>query len=497
MEQPTNAANGTTTIAQQPPKTEAERAAKAEEVLRELTQVPPFSADLLPYLLRDFSQELADRYGGVPQADLALACIATAGTFVSPHAKLETGWGKTAIPSNLLVIFAPKRNSNLAAAVQHIVAPVLAQQSQIIQRRVNADPAILDKEIALAQSRTPSQDAYNSHSSPPRRDLAQCDQLHYLHELLRYRKPIIAVNGLERATLLRALSQSVDGGLFCYSEALAALPAISPGRNGASVDFDLLWHCLNRVPILGDYDCGNVMFPEASLGGVVIATPNAVEGWLAHMGEAKSPADGSLAIRSDAGGVTVKDSVFTRLVHERGWAMRLAALYLLRSAPPEPYFLTMEARIALFKFHNKALSWASRLPDPAGRMVMAWPHLAVRIALGVHFTNNTGSAIEAASVEAGVELARHFGSRQLVAWSKMQAKGQGDTGEGEVELLLMRIKIKGPLTRRQLYRTYDDQRKAVHDPAILRLLTDGRIVEDEQGRLLPAEIKTVTATLPH
>ncbi len=177
--------------------------------------------------------------------------------------------------------------------------------------------------------------------------------------------------------------------------------------------------------------------------------------------------------------------------------MRLAALYLLRSAPPEPYFLTMEARIALFKFHNKALSWASRLPDPAGRMVMAWPHLAVRIALGVHFTNNTGSAIEAASVEAGVELARHFGSRQLVAWSKMQAKGQGDTGEGEVELLLMRIKIKGPLTRRQLYRTYDDQRKAVHDPAILRLLTDGRIVEDQQGRLLPAEIKTVTATLPH
>src|SRR5580692_981449 len=102
-----NAANGNTTdVAERPTNITIDRAAKVEEVLRKLSQVPPFSCEGLPNLLNNFTQELATRYR-VPQSDLVLACIATAGTVVSPNGKLETGWGKQPVPSNLLVILSP------------------------------------------------------------------------------------------------------------------------------------------------------------------------------------------------------------------------------------------------------------------------------------------------------------------------------------------------------------------------------------------------------
>ena len=285
--------------------------------------------------------------------------------------------------------------------------------------------------------------------------------------------------------------------MFCYNPALEILPDTSPERNGRTIDYELIWHGLNRVPLLGYSSCDVTTFAEPSLGGVVIPIPNTEKRWLARLAGVNGMKAGSLAMRSDARLARVTGSVFTPLAFEREWAFQLSRLFMCRNIPTRPLTLTKEAQTILFNFQNELMILASTVRGHAVHLILSWPPLAVRIAQGIHFTENIAGIIKPDSMQAAVRLTRHHGARQLAAWLETQEEKKEAKEDVEVELLLMRIKVKGPLTQRQLYRTYNDQRKALHEPAILRLLSEGRIVQDEQGRLLTAEANMVTDALTH
>src|ERR1700677_4006874 len=124
------------------------------DALGELSIVPPFCADPLPEWLHDYTGELAVRYT-VPQSDLLLACIATAGTAGRRWAKTQLGWGARPVAPNLLVVFRPGDSSNLLPAVQHIVAPLVARQHEMLRRQEAFESIKIQKQVEGRGRRTP------------------------------------------------------------------------------------------------------------------------------------------------------------------------------------------------------------------------------------------------------------------------------------------------------------------------------------------------------
>jgi len=238
----------------------ADESAKA---VGELAQVQPFCTDRLPEWLRDYTGELSLRYT-VPQADLTLACLATAGTVVGPRAKAELGWGAQPTASNLLVVMKPEVDANLEKAIQHVVAPVAARQNEILRRRGKFNDFKLERKLEIL---------------PPKMRhafLSDADLRKYLKEagnLLRTAKPALLIGSLDRETLLHSLSQSADGTLFMCNE-LAMQGDACPLEGNCQMDMDLVQRCLNRLPVIESFGQTRVGLAEPVLGGILVATPH-------------------------------------------------------------------------------------------------------------------------------------------------------------------------------------------------------------------------------
>jgi hypothetical protein len=385
----------------------ADGSAKAAQ---DLAQVPPFCVDQLPKWLRDYTGELSLRYT-VPQSDLALACIATVGTIAGSRAKVGLGWGAQANGSNLLVVLKPEENSNLGFAMQHIVAPVVARQIEILNRRREFNDFKLERKLELRSHKMAF--AYVSDEG-----LRQ-----YLEEpgnLLRTAKPALLLGRLDRETLLRALSQSVDGRLFMCNE-LAFEGHPCPAEGDSKLDLELVQRCLNRLPITESFGRAEVNISEPSLGGVLVATPLGFASWFTQF--ESSPVVGSslLLLRSPAKQAVIDNPALEALSLQNEWCMRMD--HLMDGWNPEavPYQISRKAKVKLFCFHNDLIRSTSKLPQPAIHVYRAPYQLAIRLMVGLNLLETGSLQISSETAETAVNLARHYGRRQLCTWMDAHA----------------------------------------------------------------------------
>jgi len=56
-------------------------------------------------------------------------------------------------------------------------------------------------------------------------------------------------------------------------------------------------------------------------------------------------------------------------------------------------------------------------------------------------------------------------------------------------MMLAKIAAQGRIRRIDLYRTYDCQRRALHQPVLDRLLASGRVVKDSEDCLFVASVQ--------
>lgn len=379
----------------------------------ELSRVQPFCADQLPEWLRNYTGELAIRYS-VPQADLTLACLATAGTVVGSRAKAELGWGAQATASNLLVVMKPGASANLEEAVQHIIAPVLARQLEMLKRQGEFNDFKLENKIRPQKMRN----AY----------LREGVLRNYLAEagnLLRTAKPVLLVGRLNRGTLIRALKQSADGTLFMCNES-AAQEGPSSTEDNPPMDMDLVERCLNRLPVRESLGRRKVEIAEPSLGGVLITTPPGFASWFDQF--RLSPVLGSslLLLRSPGKAAPINNAALEAVTFQEEWGARIEGL--MKGWNPEgfPLRLSRQGLATLFEFRNQLQHLASSLIPPAHSMCTAPYQLAGRLMIGLHLLVDSGSPqIPDETVAAAVMLAKHYGPRQIctsrdanAAWMK-------------------------------------------------------------------------------
>lgn len=134
-----------------------------------------------------------------------------------------------------------------------------------------------------------------------------------------------------------------------------------------------------------------------------------------------------------------------------------------------------------------ALDNASASVAGLAPLIARWPDLTMKLALLLQLV------IAPRSVEiSGETLAEALGLLVavggpgvclLLGIEAAKAAGGLEGLEAEVEILVSKVRMKGPLTRRELCRSYHSQRSSILEPVLNAALEKGRIV-DCDGKLM-------------
>lgn len=145
------------------------------------------------------------------------------------------------------------------------------------------------------------------------------------------------------------------------------------------------------------------------------------------------------------------------------------------------------------QFSAECAATAGREPDPrAASHIAALPGLALRVALGLRLGDGADD-IREGLVTAGqhalaIELVRAASEAHMDALARCPAhQGHRDGGpEIEVELLLARLRVRGPCTRRDLARSFHGQSYDRIDGLLRSAMEQGRVLADG-NRFIAAE----------
>ncbi len=255
--------------------------------------------------------------------------------------------------------------------------------------------------------------------------------------MLRIAKPALLIGRLDRETILRALSQCVDGTLFLCNESARQEGGFTM-ETDQPLDAELLLRCLNRFPIDEFIGRAHVQIGEPSLGGVLIAPPLSFASVFGQCGGSPALGGGLLLLRSPAKATLITNAILERFTSQEAWRRQMEDLMTWN---PDAILLrkTNGARAKLFVFYNEVLKTLPELPAGAQELVAASYNLATRIMVGLHLMDRRFHEITEKTAVTAVQLAKHYSARQICAWLDAHADGvTGHDFQGQPRVVRMK-----------------------------------------------------------
>jgi len=157
------------------------------------------------------------------------------------------------------------------------------------------------------------------------------------------------------------------------------------------------------------------------------------------------------------------------------------------------YVFTPEADAYLVAWEEAYLVTLDTGPLELARHLIWLPHLAYRIALLVRVTREAeGTEISIEDVRAAVAITKALGAAHLRTLAKFIYSAKSGTTDAtdcpdKSAVMLAIIRRKQPVTRRGLWRTYNDPRAEWFIPALEKLINAGLVRYDERGSLVACE----------
>ncbi|MBA4150638.1 MAG: hypothetical protein H0X66_21200 [Verrucomicrobia bacterium] len=359
--------------------------------------------------------------------------------------------------------------SNLDFALQHVIEPFRKRQRDAI-----VEHARTNVEEATAALGTAQRHRYDRMRLVPyyHDDSAYLEYTFVTNELLRRLRPVIILDSFNGPCIRKALEQNNDGGLFFLPPNLVAAPA--------QIDPDLLHRAINRSSYS---DLFNKAAPPSALApalsGLMLCAPAE---FAAIQTDQKWNRSGIrcgvvLAKGRETPG-RISDTIFDPLSSQSNWDKQIQGLFQMRSWPELPCPVSSEALRVMAKFHNELAAEVDGLSPEDASLVMSSVQLSWRFAFCLWLTEENRGALSQQTAATAVGLAKFYRPSVPVICR--------DDLQHEVidEIIITRIRRRGPIRRRELYRTFNRQQKAIHEPVIDRLLATGRLEEDKDGRLL-------------
>ena len=453
-----------------------------------------FHADNFPFydlgpLITGVGMEVSEHFN-VPKDLIVLAMLSIAGGLYGRPARQETGMALGA--ANLFCICAASPASAAAAALDHLVAPVRQIQEVMARDFRNLDHKEPRAELQKLTKECRAFSAKVGETNPARqameKQLASLEAAHHSSILLE---------GLRHQETMLALRSSIDGALLHFSTDGGSVKAIRRGARDRDKSLGLVSRLVGRQPIQHVSKNGRADYWAApSLSGFSLITPAELAGFLAESEQLPTGLQqGLICLESKAKPCRV--DITAAKPEAVAWQSRLQLLAQARQSGDWPDLVCSPgASIYLRDFYNFIVELLPGAPPELHAWLMVWPGLACRICAAIQLLQESPHVpANRALAEAAVALARWYGGRHLAAWLFARQQPAQEIGcEVEVSAVLARIRFRGPLTRRDLCRTFKRQRAALYEPAIEQLLAGGQVVEDELGRLL-AQPEEVTVSI--
>ena len=303
------------------------------------------------------------------------------------------------------------------------------------------------------------------------------------------------INDLTPRGLLHAFAHSNNQCLLYLAKSGAILRQLrAQAKSRPGLDLGLVGRCLNRELLnLPGKQTGPAYYPFPSLSLLILAEREDFDECLA--GFSNLPQElrtACIMYDSEARAGRVSPAPVQRSESAVLWDTRLGSLIGLQSKSEIITLRTSaEARAAFASFQNALTAMLSEIPKTQHAQVLALPGLAVLLSGAVHsLQGDLPGTISAATAGTAIKLIKCYAGRQFAGWIQAQRQTDAKRDQSEDEIMLNKIKVRAPLDRRTLFRSYRKQLAAIHEPTLARLFERGLIVQDEQGRIALKSAKT-------
>ncbi|HPA20602.1 MAG TPA: hypothetical protein PLU30_22825 [Verrucomicrobiae bacterium] len=268
------------------------------------------------------------------------------------------------------------------------------------------------------------------------------------------------------ASFLSTPAPSLDLVLRFLEGCGAGSPAFALGGDqhvGAAVS--LLWAC-------GAGDLGAILGHPAMTGGPLAARLFAVTPSAAESAAPAAPSSPGTAENLGLWGGYVQKNLFRVRLYDVRRTHRLCPKAAARHS----------------EFERECLSASRGATDPrAGAHLRELPRSALRIALGLHVGTlagvETGDVVADDTHAMAVEIARAASDAHFATLGEFPADLGRQPVIAEVDVMVAKLRLRGPCSRRDLYRTYHSQRTAELEPILGAAMREGLVTEDA-GRLV-------------
>ena len=174
------------------------------------------------------------------------------------------------------------------------------------------------------------------------------------------------------------------------------------------------------------------------------------------------------------------------------WAAAVDHLFDVRCTAEEvrTYGFTSGADAYLAAWEEAYLAALDTVPTELAKHLVWLTALAYRVALLNRVTRDgNGNEIEEEDVRAAVAITKRLGAAHLRMLGRFVSPGKGGPTDATDRTdksadMLAKIRKKGPISRRGLWRTYDAPRAEWYYPALEKLIDAGLVRYDETGALV-------------
>ena len=170
-------------------------------------------------------------------------------------------------------------------------------------------------------------------------------------------------------------------------------------------------------------------------------------------------------------------------------------LQRLEGKPPENIVLSREAQEVFLSFVGDIEDASSSHPGIRDLLKSAGS-TALRQSLLLHLGNGGAKALTCETMKRACHLTAWCvcGTAQMLETQRKQRQNRPSDFDEEVWVIVGKVRKKGPLSRRELYRTFHDQASSRHQPIIEKALSRGLLRETEDGSLYaPDDCESIDA----
>ena len=429
---------------------------------------PDIESAPLPPLVSELADEISGLAGAAPAA-VAAVVFATLGACLGPKLKLSRGRNCYPVGINVIVSHkAPRTLPWFDAITATFTGRVLEMQAALAK----TEPGMVREEIARQKEEFLR--VCNTVEPDPGLLARLKAELDRAPARL---KPMVASTSALPKDLERLLPEAFDGGMtlvgVCSDPGADLLRLKAPERAHLAKLLNWSWEgsplAFNRTVYDGHLS-------------LLWQTRQSTKDLLGRHGfDSDFVAVPTLVFHDESCGKRIPAFVYEPL-----WRKFCGEVFALRCLNQNSNFtLSAEAEVALTEFTDEMDGRLANIPGPLRPHVTWLPELAARLAtISTILSADQQTVVNQPTVADAVQTSKWLGRRHLMAAATAILSTDSTDHTDKTSVLLAKIRVKAPITRRDLRRCFDDQRVRWFDAALDTLIEGKKVRYDDSACLV-------------